>query len=277
MPACLLVVWLAGCASQPGSGVSEPDWSGTRGRVEAAIADARAQPLPTGMVRVTVDRFAIDSRDREAWDLVLRATRHYTDGVPDGGRETEAGAMRGGDSHAVTSSPMPASWRDHGLAWRPGDPSLDLAGVLRVAAVSRYRREHQQQFLLLGPGSVGSIASVRQTVGITTIRLPGPQVVGMIHVIELRRTGSGFHVQLHHVAADRVALTLVPYVVTDDGRSVSIGALAADLVVEPGRPYVLMGDRTQSESFGRDLLSIRRDRVQTDAVLVLSVEVGAGN
>ncbi len=277
MPACLLVVWLAGCASQPGSGVGEPDWSGTRGRVEAAIADARAQPLPTGMVRVTVDRFAIDSRDREAWDLVLRATRHYTDGVPDGGRETEAGAMRGGDSNAVTSSPMPASWRDHGLAWRPGDPSLDLAGVLRVAAVSRYRREHQQQFLLLAPGSVGSIASVRQTVGITTIRLPGPQVVGTIHVIELRRTGSGFHVQLHHVAADRVALTLVPYVVTDDGRSVSIGALAADLVVEPGRPYVLMGDRTQSESFGRDLLSIRRDRVQTDAVLVLSVEVGAGN
>lgn len=272
MIACCAML-LAGCASvlEASSGSLE-----SRGRVEAAVAAARTQPLPTGMVRVTVDRFAIDSRDREAWELILRTAGHERDGEAHGGAVL-AGAMRSGDIDAVTASPMPASWRDQGLAWRAGDASLDLAGVLRVAAVSRYRREHQQQFLLLGPGSVGSIASVSQTVGITMIRLPGPQVVGTIHVIELRRTGSGFHVQLHHVAADRVALTLVPYVVTDEGRSVSISTLAADLFVEPGRQYVLMGDRAQSESFGRDLLSIRRDRVQTDSVLVLTVEVGTGD
>jgi hypothetical protein len=79
---------------------------------------------------------------------------------------------------------------------------------------------------------------------------------------------------LHHVEPAAVALTLVPHVVTDDGRSVGIAALAVDLVVEPGRDYVLMGDRTLTESFGRDLLSIRRDRVETDCVLVLRVEVG---
>ncbi len=236
--------------------------------LRAEIGDARSAPLPPGMARIVIDRFEIDSRDHEAWSLILRAGN-----LAVGSDQAVAAGGPGGRS--ADSFAVPAAWREHGLLWRPCDPDADFSAVLRASMYSSHRREHRQQFLLLSGGSVGSIETVRSTVRVTTIRLPQPQTLGTLQVVELRRLGSGFHVQLHEIRPEHVDLTLAPYVVTEDGRGVTIAGMDVRLRVEPGRPYVLMSDQTRADSFGRSLLSVRRGRVETETVLVLTVEVGS--
>lgn len=277
------VVMVGGCtppAADVGQSVRLPrfEQSPDLGRV---MEQARQAPLPPGMARVVIDRFEIDSRDREAWELVVRTggwslesgTAGHMATWPTSDASMPSAAPT---AHATTpSTRMPAGWREHGLAWWPAARDMDLTAALRGAVYARHRREHREQFLLLAPGSIGSIESVRSVVRVTTLRLPQPQLIDTVQVVELQRLGAGFFVQLHGIGPTSVDLTLAPYAITESGRSVGIAGMNARLQVEPGRQYVLMGDRTRVDSFGRSLLSVRRGRVETDVVLILTVQVAA--
>lgn len=237
----LALVW-PGCAppSDDTAGVTRP-------------GDEQAQPIvPPGYVLITIDRFEFDRQDRSLVSLALS----YQD-----------------ESLNVSAGPpVPGAPRLAAFAARPG-----VAAALRADRGTSTRRTAGQSFMLLTPGSHGSLELLTTTRHGYLAHVPhAPDPGG---VIERIVDGTAVDVYVDPPEGDIVPVLLEPFFHTakgasGDGEVIGATALATRLQMPDGVPVVVMTDRATSSVVAEHLLSRRVAERETEVIVVLTARIG---
>ncbi len=247
----LCAVWLLvipGCDTTPRPAAAPP-----RGGVLSDLPDdfferAAERPVPAGNVRITIDRLEVDHRDREAYAAAIQY-RDRTASLRVGGRGPAHGLRVFGARRGV---------------------------VAALSASTRFGRTTSRQFLLLVPGSTGSLDVVQMRPRPYVVVVPVYRGAVVVSTVEHEVTGSAMHVTVHRADAENVDLELRPYFhgARDDG-DLRINELSTRVLVPAGQPVVLMADRTSSSSLATQILSHRSESRQSEVIVVVTADVGA--
>jgi len=243
MKQAMLVVWVlgmvAGCKSQPRTEREQPaDWP--------SVAQAA---IPPGAVRVTIDRYEIDQRDRTAIQGAISYRDHNV--------SVTAGRMGGPNGMLVFAA------------------TKGVHALLRVSRDSRYRRTHSSQFIVMDAGRSGSLQalSIQPRPWAVVIDIFG--TTGVIRTINELVLGSGFHVSTQPTDGGAVTVTLTPYFNRFKDRDViRVDEVATALTMQSGVPYVIMHDETRRKSITTALLSHTAMDQNRQVIIVLQVDVG---
>jgi len=239
---------LGGCGASTSTsqspGVPREPWPDA-----ATWEDARSQPLPPGVARVTIKRFEVDQRDRRTIEAAIGYDGEHVD--------VSAGSLGG----------------RNGLILRGGGEGLE--GALRVVRQSRESRSTSTQFLLLDEGSRGSLTMIESRPRPWVVVIPIYRGGIVVRTIREQVTGTGMYVGVERVGPDAVTVRLTPYFNRQrrDGALV-IEELATTVTLTPGEPYVVMQDRRESSNVASALLSRTTTSEARQIVAVLEVDVG---
>ncbi len=248
---CVLAALAWGCESPPGA--DRPRAPREPWATAEMWKDAANQPLPPGVVRVKIERYEVDERDRQAIEAAIR----YRDEQVD----VSAGGLTGRNGLMIFAA------------------ESGVSGALRVRDDSRYTRRSSSQFLLLNEGTRGSLQMIEQSYRPWRVVVPVWRGAVVVRTIRAEVTGTGMFVTVSKATPGAVTVRLTPYfdrrraAGRENGRIV-INELQTTLTVVPGRPYVIMQDQRHDHALARGLLSHRSDEAHAQVIVVLTVDVG---
>ena len=240
---------LAGCNSVLPQRQSSEREGFLQDRSDEFWRQAADQSVPPGNVRITIDRFEVDERDVEAYEAAIR--------------------YRNDDVSIILDERVNA----HGLKIFAADAGLHVA--LQVRSSNRMRRNTSRMFLLLVPGSTGSIDILQSQARPYLVVVPVYRGALVVSQTEHEVTGSSMRVKVHHADPDRVELELVPYFHSArDGKAILINELRTRIVVPSGQPTVIMADKSNASSLTKQILSRRSESSRTEVISVITADVG---
>ena len=240
---------LAGCNSVLSQGEPSGREALLQDRADEFWRQAANQSVPPGNVRITIDRFEVDERDVEAYEA---AVRYRNDNVS-----------------IVLDERVSA----HGLKIFAADAGLHAA--LQVQSSNRLRRSTSRMFLLLVPGSTGSLDILQSKARPYLVVVPVYRGALVVSQTEHEVTGSSMRVKVHHADPERVELELMPYLRrARDGKAILINELRTRIVVPSGQPTVIMADKSDASSLTKQFLSRRSASSRTEVISVITADVG---
>lgn len=248
-PSLLCLLLLSGCTESTYGGGNRTGNGGTQSRTTPEWEQARhAQVLP-GHVRVVIDRFELETMDQDAFDLALR----YRDENID----VSAGGLGGRNGITIAAT-------------RGG-----FSAALRYDQQHSRTRTMTQQFLLLMAGGEASFEVLHVEPVPRTVAFPIYGGVAIVRTVETQVTGSGMAVRVLSSTPQQVDVELTPYFHgARRGESVVLTELRTRLTLIPGVPYVIAGNRQDTNNFASAFLSFRSQRGYGEVIHVLTVERG---
>lgn len=218
---------------------------------KTSVGDERSRTpdRPPRNVRIQIDRFEVDARDEEAFDLALR----YRDAGPD----VSDGALGGANGVVIF-----------------GADGRRLSAGLRAQRARGLQRESNQSFVVALEGSDAMLEATERRAVPVTVLVPVYRGTAIVRTVEEEVTGGGFRVRIGRAERDAIELELAPYfhrARRDDVLVVT--ELAARIKVVPGRPIVIMAEHGSSAALAATLLSSRGRERTTEAILVLTASV----
>jgi len=218
-------------------------------RTDEFWRQAADQAVPPGNVRITIDRFEVDERDVEAYEVAIR--------------------YRNDDVSIILDERVNA----HGLKIFAADAGIHAA--LQVQSSNRMRRNTSRMFLLLVPGSTGSLDILQAQTRPYLVVVPVYRGALVVSQTEYEVTGSSMRVKVHHADLNRVELELMPYLRSArDGKAIFINELRTRIVVPSGQPTVIMADKSNASSLTKQILSRRSESSRTEVISVITADVG---
>lgn len=212
------------------------------------ILELQKQPVAQGHVKVRIRRLETRAQQRSGLGIA---------GVIQSGTPVQLGSMGGRNGFVLV---------------RTTDKKIEAA---LLGGGSQQSVSRTEQFLVLLPGSIGSVEAVKVRPIVYTIAFPIYYGVEIIQVIEKRVSGSAFHVHILSASADAVELELIPYFHgTDRGSHVEVEHLRTRVQLRPGVPYVLAANQNARESAALSFFGSMRETIEQELAIVLTLEVG---
>ncbi len=209
------------------------------------------EPLPDGpgrMVRIDLERFAVEAADSTAFDLAVR----YRDDRLTAG----AGDLGGSNGLVVIGA------------------GAQLAAGLRTHRARGVAHETTSQFLVLMEGGEASFEATESTPVVRDVVIPVYRGAVVVRTIQDQVTGSGFRVRVRRATAQGIDVELTPYFHrARRGEALFVTELSTRLTLAPGRPYAILAERAAGSTMASALLSYRQDDRMMQSVLVLTARV----
>ncbi|HEY3225566.1 MAG TPA: hypothetical protein VGK61_01060 [Planctomycetota bacterium] len=232
----LALVLLPGCAEvKPGFRPEEAPWS----------RDTTTRP-PRGHLRVTLNLFEVAAKDRAALQGVAKFAAPEI---------------------AVAGAP---ALETHGILIVPGKDNLRAsvdADLRRTGSMTT-----QTVFMVMLPNEEARIEVYRESPVERPVEVPLYKDKQKAGTATLEAEAGGFLAKAKKLPRGLLEMRLTPWFRSPAGKEKTIAEAAADVVLDPGRPYALFVKQEESESVGSLLLSRGSGLSRRYILLVLTVE-----
>ncbi len=248
VPGLFACVLLTACAA-PQPTEDRPAVPAERRPDRTMWEDAASQPLPPGVARVTIERYEVGRREYQS----IRGAVDY-----DGEHvDVQAGSLGGAN----------------GLVLEGGAGDVDAA--LKLVRDSRYARSSSRQFLLINEGSTGSLRLLESQPQPWLAVIPIYRGHVLVRTVREQITGTGMQVAVQRAGPEAVTVRLSPYFHRANRRGkLVLEEIATALTLRPGRPYVIMQDRSHETSVASALLSRSTTYGARQVIAILTVDTG---
>lgn len=211
------------------------------------IEQLRAQPVGKGNVRVNIQRLEITEKKRQLSSVLLR----YRD------KNATVSAGRLGGRNGLFLYGLKEDWQ---------------AGWRLEAQKSRSARQ-SRQFLVLMVGTRGAISLTQHRSQPVLVEIPVYDGTALAYTIREEITGTGLDVHVVSTGPEGVLLELMPYFHArrKHGR-IEVEKLATRILLKPGQPCVIGGQRTRKQSLGSGLFRLESRESTGETAIVLSVD-----
>lgn len=236
----LLLLALAGCVVEDR-------------RRDDPFENAPSYRIPRGNIRVNIDTYEFSDREDQAFEAAL--------GYRDASVDVGVGGI----------------FRPNGLVLFAA--RRNFAAAFR-AQTSRYStRRYWNQFIVTAENSEARLDSIQQAPVATLHVIPVYNGAVFVRNIEYKVLGSGFWVRPLSLGPTSAQVEITPWLAYSDGDHpahdvVRITELSTRLVMEEGRPYVIMGSSEMVQSMGGALFTYRTTTSVRRLLQVLSIEIG---
>ncbi|HKS15893.1 MAG TPA: hypothetical protein VJU16_01120 [Planctomycetota bacterium] len=225
-----------GCAEvRPGFRPEEAPWSRDT-----------APPVPRGHLRVTLDIFEVPEKDRDA----LQGAGKFA--APEV-------AVSGG-----------ATFEVHGFRVIPGQETMSASihADLRRAATVKARTI----FMVAVPGEPSRLELFHGATVLGPVSVPIFKDRAKVGTVEIEPAAGGFAMKAKRLSKGLLEVRLAPWFVAPSGKETVIEEAAADLVLDPGRPYAILAKTDAAETVGSVTLSKGSGPYRRCLLVVLTVE-----
>jgi len=232
----LALVFLPGCAEvKPGFRPEEAPWS----------RDTTTRP-PKGHLRVTLNVFEVAAKDRAALQGVAKFAA----------REVAVAGASGLEAHGILV-----------VAGKDSLPASVDADLRRTGSMTT-----QTVFMVMLPNEEARIEIYREAPVEGPVEVPLYKDQQKSGSATLEAEAGAFLAKGKKLPRGLLEMRLTPWFRSPAGQEKAIAEAAADVVLDPGRPYALYAKQEESESVGSLLMSRGSGVSRRHILLILTVE-----
>jgi hypothetical protein len=220
---------------------------------EDRFPEPQTYRVPKGNIGILVETYDFSEKEREAFDAALR--------YRDSSVEVGAGGVYGPNGMMLFGA------------------QRNFSAAFRAQTSRTSSRRYTSNYLMTMENSEAQLISVDQAAVPTVHVIPIYNGAVFVRSAEYRVTGSGMVVRPLSIGGTSAQVELTPFVSYVEKEHpgadvVRLTELTTRVVVEDGRPYVIMSTSEQAQSVGTALFSYRGQSGARRILQVLTVTIG---